>query len=57
MILLNSKPIDDNELAHGMWEHYYDNGTLAYKGSFIHGNHSGFWILYYEDGSLYCKRY
>jgi len=28
---------------HGLWEWYYDNGQLWYKGYYINGQEDGLW--------------
>jgi antitoxin component YwqK of YwqJK toxin-antitoxin module len=39
----------------GIWEEYYDNGQLAYKGSYNNGDRDGIWEWYYDNGQLMYK--
>ena len=47
----NKKPLNDKGQAHGLWEEYYSNGNLRWKGSFINGNRIGLWLWCNNDGS------
>jgi hypothetical protein len=39
----------------GPWEHYYDNGQLQEKGTFVAGEHDGPYENYRENGQLQEK--
>ena len=39
----------------GLWESYWRNGNLYYKGSFNNGKREGEWEYYYECGILSSK--
>jgi hypothetical protein len=45
--MLDKEPLNDKGDAHGIWESYYDNGQLHYKGEFINGIRHGLWEGYY----------
>ena len=36
----------------GLWEEYWDNGQLVYKGHYKDGKKDGLWEYFDEDGSL-----
>ena len=36
----------------GLWEEYYDNGQLRWKGNWEDGKSEGLWEWYNEDGSI-----
>ncbi len=38
--------------AHGLWELYYDNGNLSYKGTYINGLRHGYWERYWPNGKF-----
>jgi len=41
---------------HGLWECYWSNGKLMYKGSYINDERHGLWEEYYhENGKLWDK--
>jgi antitoxin component YwqK of YwqJK toxin-antitoxin module len=52
----DKRPINAKGQLHGIWEEYYDNGQLWYKGTFINGIEHGPWITYYDTGQLCYKR-
>lgn len=37
------------------WEHYYSNGDIHSKGSFINGYRHGLWEYYNFNGILFSK--
>ena len=40
----------------GLWEEYWDNGNLYYKGSWLDGKQTGLWEHYWHNsGNLMCK--
>ena len=39
----------------GIWEEYFDNGKLYYKGSFNNGKKDGYWEYYRDNGQLWSK--
>jgi antitoxin component YwqK of YwqJK toxin-antitoxin module/GH24 family phage-related lysozyme (muramidase) len=60
----NSQPIKDGErinqytydgLKTGYWEHYWDNGQLFTKGSYVNGRKDGYWEIFYDNGELDSK--
>jgi len=53
---INKIPKDADGKSHGLWEQYFDNGQLWFKGEFINGKIHGPWIEYFEDGSLCSKQ-
>ena len=43
---------------HGVWEDYYDNGQLRYRGNYVNGIEHGICESYYSSGQLcYRKEY
>jgi len=42
---------------HGLWEHYYSNGNLTYKGNYTNGEADGYWEFYNTNGKLESKEY
>ena len=36
----------------GLWEGFYENGQLEYRGNYIDGEPDGLWEWFYEDGRL-----
>ena len=38
--------------AHGTWEKYHENGTLAYKGNYTDGNIDGDFTSYHPNGAV-----
>lgn len=45
----NKRPYDENVYPHGLWEAYYNNGKLCYKGCYIHGEEYGYWEEYFAN--------
>lgn len=39
----DKRPFNEQGQRHGYWEVYFNDGTLAYKGTFINGKRYGFW--------------
>jgi antitoxin component YwqK of YwqJK toxin-antitoxin module len=39
----------------GIWEEYWSNGKLWYKGSYKNGERDGIWEWYYDNGQLVSK--
>ena len=48
-------PLNAKGQAHGLWERYYSNGNLFYKGEYINGKRHGYWESYYYNGNLCYK--
>jgi antitoxin component YwqK of YwqJK toxin-antitoxin module len=46
---------NENGQPHGLWEYYYSNGKLCYKGTYVNGQHHGLWEHYYSNGQLCYK--
>jgi antitoxin component YwqK of YwqJK toxin-antitoxin module len=40
---------------HGLWEDYWRNGTLWYRGHWHHGRRHGVWERYHSDGTLWWE--
>jgi antitoxin component YwqK of YwqJK toxin-antitoxin module len=51
----DKEPRNAQGQQHGIWEIYYDNGKLLYKGTYINGLRHGLWIWYYTNGKLSYK--
>ena len=41
---------------HGVWESYYDNGQLFYRGNYVNGQRHGLWESYYPNGQLHYQQ-
>jgi antitoxin component YwqK of YwqJK toxin-antitoxin module len=52
---INKIPKDADGKSHGLWEQYFDNGQLWFKGEYIHNMFHGPWVWYYDNGQLWCK--
>jgi antitoxin component YwqK of YwqJK toxin-antitoxin module len=53
---MNKSPINAKGQQHGIWEKYYDNGQLYYKGTYINGQRHGPWEQYHKTGQLCYKQ-
>jgi len=42
---------------HGLWEWYYHNGDLGYKGFYHNGKRVGYNEWYYHNGKMKDKTY
>ena len=51
----NKKPLNDKGQAHGLWERYYSNGNLEYKGLYVNGKRHGLCESYWSNGKSYYK--
>ena len=51
----NKTPKNEKGQKHSLWEEYYSNGNLEYKGSYINGKRHGFFEEYYPNGNPYYK--
>ncbi len=40
-----------------IWENYWDNGNLFYKGNYINGERDQYWEWYGYDGELSDKEF
>ena len=40
------------EQKDGLWEEYFHNGVLSFKGNFINGKHDGLCKWYFPTGQL-----
>ncbi len=40
---------------HGLFERYYKNGQIDYKGNYINGKRDALWEFYFENGQLRTK--
>ena len=55
MLKLNKRALnlyDSNGKRHGIWESYYENGSLWWRNYYLHGEHHGTWEGYQADGTL-----
>jgi len=48
---------DPQGRRHGIWEHYRPDGTLWWRGRFLHGKLHGLLEEYYKDGTVEGKKY
>jgi antitoxin component YwqK of YwqJK toxin-antitoxin module len=49
--LIDIRPFNDKGLPHGSWKVYhYNTNQLSYKGNFINGKQSGYWVSYARKG-------
>ena len=51
----NKTPRNEKGQAHGLWEIYYSNGNLLYKGECINGKRHGPWEGYWKNVNLWFK--
>ena len=56
----NKSQYNDKGQQHGLWEYYYYNGNLLFKGTYLKGEYIGLWIRGFSDGlikqiSFYAK--
>lgn len=53
----NTVPFDTEHhpRPHGLWETYWDNGQIRFKGRFIHGERSGLHIWFHGHGGVRDK--
>jgi len=43
---------------HGVWELYYGNGQLSFRGNYVNGKRHGVWESFWSNGELcYRKEY
>ena len=47
---------DETGNKHGLWESYFSNGQLSYKGNYVNGEQHGLWESYYDNGQLHYRR-
>jgi len=43
---------DGNKERHGMWETYFDNGKIDFRGQYMNGFRYGFWESFDRNGEL-----
>ena len=48
-------PLNDKDQQHGLWEEYYYNGKLCYKGEYLNGKRHGLFERYWNNGNLMLK--
>jgi len=48
---------NENKQRHGLWEDYYSNGKLLWKGTYLNGQRHGFWEWYYDNGKLETREF
>jgi antitoxin component YwqK of YwqJK toxin-antitoxin module len=51
----NIEPRNNKREQHGLWEKYWSNGQLEYKGNYVNSQRHGYWEEYYYDGRLEYK--
>ena len=51
----NLRPINEEGLPHGLWEIYFSNGQLDFRGEHVNGLQHGFVESYCGDGVLHYK--
>ena len=44
-----------NDKPHGLWEYYYANSKVCFKGNYKNGKRHGLWEHYYHNGNLNHK--
>ena len=49
-MLINQREINGN--AYCLWEGYYVNGNLSYKGSYNNGKPHGYWEVFHQNGII-----
>lgn len=50
---IDLKPRNEKGLAHGLWETYFPNGQLDYRGEFVNGIQHGYCESYWPDGDIF----
>ena len=53
--LINQRDAEDRR--HGVWEHYYPDGTLGRRGHFHHGVRKGLATWWDTQGRITAKEY
>jgi antitoxin component YwqK of YwqJK toxin-antitoxin module len=53
----NITSYNDKGQPHGLWESYYPNGNLSFKGHYLNGQKHGYWESYHYSGQLMYKGY
>ena len=51
----NKTPKNEKGQAHGLWERYWSNGNLEYKGLYVNGKRHGLCESYWSNGKPYYK--
>jgi antitoxin component YwqK of YwqJK toxin-antitoxin module len=51
----DKQPYNDNEQRHGIWEEYYTNGKLRYKGLWNNNQRFGLHEYLFSDGIVLYK--
>jgi len=51
------RPRNDKNQPHGLWECYFHDGTLMYKGNYVNGKRYDYWESYYGNDKLQDKNY
>jgi antitoxin component YwqK of YwqJK toxin-antitoxin module len=42
---------------HGIWKNYWPDGTLRWRGRYLHGRWDGLWKWYHLDNSIRGYKY
>jgi len=51
----NLRPHNNKGQRHGVWQTYFNNGKLEYKGNYVNGSQHGLCEHYYDNGQLQSK--
>jgi hypothetical protein len=57
-VVVNGVRINQYDLdgrKQGLWEDYYENGRIRYKGNYVNGIWEGNWEWYYDNGKISSK--
>ncbi len=49
--------LDAEGRRHGVWEEYWSNGKLRWRGHYYHGEWHGVWEVYYLNGTLMWRKH
>ena len=41
----NTRPRNGKGFPHGLWQDYYADGSINFRGEFINGERVGYWII------------
>ena len=59
LLMLNTDKMNkrnEEGQKHGVWEEYYSNGNIWYKGNYVNGQKHGLWEWYWFNGKLNYKK-
>ena len=46
---MGNNKYDDYGKKHGLWEYFYPNGNICYRGDYSNGKKIGRWFLYFRN--------